>query len=145
MADFVEKLDVVEDGLALDPFGSNFLRMRGTIKCRGGIEIHVDKTIEVVDGGNAAKVHAGRDDGARVQTVRYNYQVLLHRGAGSVRLFRYDNADERDDHHKHTFDWPPRPRDKGERSRCAPDAPPTNAEVIKGAMDWYWEHHDELG
>jgi hypothetical protein len=70
----------------------------GRLRCRGGIEIHVERL-----------QRSFFKKGLRwVETVEYKYQVIQRRADQTIELVRYDNQHTQpghpDAHHRHRFD-----------------------------------------
>ncbi len=119
----------------------------GVLHCCGGLEIHVQKTLEV-------RQVSGRP---QVRTRKYSYHVQQRvEAAGSTRirhLFRFDNAHDHpghpDAHHRHQY------QDNGIEERMpvqhtGVEGWPTLSEVIEEAYQWWliWcsgaAHPDEV-
>lgn len=134
---------VVSDALVLTPEGRGHLRLAGTIACLGGIEIDVEKTLQLVRPDAtpllASELHGGED---HVRTVRYRYNVRIR---GRFNVFRYDNAHRHeghaDEHHKDLYDWK-----TGKRLRSEWIGPewPTLGEVIDEAKSFYWDNYEAI-
>lgn len=99
MGQFARDGFVESDGIVLEPFGADALKIEGEIRCLGGLIVTVRKILRVLEGGEA-------DANPLVQTLLYSYNLSVQ---GWNNVFRYDNAHAHgahaDHHHRHAFDW----------------------------------------
>jgi hypothetical protein len=127
---------VCGDNLAFPPPSrkSNFIRLKGSIFCLGGIRIDVTKHWRILYWEGKVPV---------IQTERYAYHAMVE---GFYGIFRYDNVHRtpykghHDRHHKHLIDW------KTGKQFCSPpewvgeEKWPVLDKVIEELRDWYWEN-----
>ncbi len=101
--------------------------LSGTVRCLGGIELRVFKSILVLSGDGPT---------AMVQRAKYNYHAQFRDG---TPILRYDSADDhRPLHHKHIYD-PFDPSVEGELENIPDvDDTPTMGQVIEELEVWYW-------
>ena len=97
----------------------------GTIKCKNGIVIIINKELEV----------AKKQNRISVRTIRYSYHVMCRHDNEVTNLFRYDNLHTQenhpDEHHLHEF-YP----DGTERIiHVGSDNWPTLGKVIEKALE----------
>lgn len=85
---------VEDDDLQYDYLPPDMYEIKGRIRCKHGLFVDVNKTLEI-------------DDKNYVRTAKYSY----HAGIESAKdrlIFRYDNAHSHeghaDEHHKHRYD-----------------------------------------
>lgn len=87
---------VVDDTLDYDFPASSAFEIRGRVRCRHGLFVDVDKTLEI-------------NERNQVRTVKYSYHAGIE-GTTDRPIFRYDNAHtyaregHDDEHHKHRYD-----------------------------------------
>lgn len=87
---------VIGDDLQYDFPTAYTFEIRGRVRCRHGLFVDVDKTLEV-------------NDKHQVRTIKYSYHAGVE-GKQDRPIFRYDNAHRyareghADEHHKHRFD-----------------------------------------
>ncbi len=109
------------------------VQIKGIIYCIDGVEIHVDKSLDV-------RLDNGR---IYVRTFEYSYHVQRRTKNGIRELFRYDNAHDRprhpDRHHKHIFN------EDGTATvvHVGYAGWPTLGDVIKEAYEWWEENIEE--
>ncbi len=102
------------------------LRFKGIIHCHGGIEIHVDKILDL-------------DNRNMVRGRSYKYHAQIS-GSPVMNILRYDTAPHDRDHpdafHKHVFD------DVGNEEvlHVGRQAWPTLAQVIDEVYAWWQDH-----
>ena len=129
---------LLDEGFVVrDRSGFEFLgpvvSLTGRIRCLGGIEVTVLKTLRVL---------SGEDLNAMVQTVKYTYHAQFLNG---VRIFRYDSpVQHRNFHHKHVFDTFGT-GDQVDVKRIDQESEvPTLREVLVELCDWYWANQDDV-
>lgn len=110
------------------------LLLLGTIQCRGGIYIRVEKVIKLLD----------ESEDPRAVRSSYTYNVALE---GQGNIFRYDSPHpdgHRSVHHVHRG----KPLDPDQEEVVEPildeDDTPHLSEVIDEAEEWYYDHLSEL-
>jgi len=116
---------ILDDNLRVDDEEiPGFIVIRGEIRMRGSLVMHVEKVL-------ALSVKNGV---SHVETVSYAYNVSL---AGKGNIFRYDNSKVKEGHltahHKHVFDPPDNQVDLPEVGSDWP----TLAEAIREADNYY--------
>lgn len=127
---------VEHDTLTFTALSRHRIVLAGVIFCRGGLEIHVNKTLE-------------RNDSDQVRGILYNYHAQFS-SMPERPVFRYDNAHgypdlgHQDDFHKHVF---------SDRTWKEIEPPlwigrynwPVLAEVINELHQWWLDHqHDRF-
>lgn len=117
------------NGVNFESLGAGIILVEGAISCEGGLLCRVEKTLQVVVGGD--------ESDPLVQTVKYAYNVSL---SGYGNLFRYDNVHVHAGHHgpnhRHGFDF-------GTRAETVTETRaewPTLGEVLEEMRQWHWDH-----
>ncbi len=130
MGQFVDVGFVLADDLTSSPY-AGYLYISGTIRCLGGLQIDVGKSLDVWRQGSRFMV----------QTFTYSYNVSI---ATFGNVFRYDSPHQhRPQHHRHTYQWNV-PDDSGTIESSTDGDWPTLGNVIGETRMFYWQHHDEL-
>lgn len=124
---------MVSDDLVFSPELESSIFVEGSVRCRDGIRIDVEKELRILSGEGADAV---------VQTVRYRYHVS-HEGLGN--LFRYDSphSGHREFHHCHRYDVFGDKTSTVNELRSEEDIP-TLGEVIVEAVGWFDAHRDRI-
>ena len=120
-----------EIGISVTPDAITF---DGRLVCADGLEIHVEKLLDV-------RQHQGGRPEVRTRT--YSYHVLRRHDDGrAVNLFRYDNIHTHhghaDAHHRHAYD-----DDGVEEKRVdhiGAEQWPTLGQVIQEVHQWWVDH-----
>jgi len=94
--DFLRDVFVEDDELEYGFLAADLFEIRGRIKCKHGLFMDVDKTLEV-------------NEDNQVRTIKYSYHAGIE-GDQDRSIFRYDNAHRYtreghdDEHHRHRYD-----------------------------------------
>ena len=125
---------VLSNDLVFTPLHNSIL-LEGKVECLGGLVVDVRKILNIL-GGEGAE--------ALVQTAHYSYNVSL-RGVGNV--FRYDgpHVTHNRQHHVHRYDVLSGDHDGVVHFFESHEDVPTLGEVIDEAVNWYFQHFEELG
>lgn len=134
MADFLGGGFVLSEDLCFEAQGGGIITLSGDVKCLGGINLRVDKTLEIVDGEGAT---------ARVQTIRYSYNAHIVRGHNILR-FDSPHLTHNKFHHVHRFDTLGTGELTALQKLESEDDRPTLSEVLLEVQSWYWENIEKL-
>lgn len=120
--------------------GREFLTLRGTVSCAGGVRVQVEERLRL----HRPRRWAPKGPERLMVLIGYSNCAVLH---GRGNIFRYDSPDPESNentpdhhryHHRHRFDtlgtgteiWPP--------DRVPEDEVPTLRQVLQEAESWYW-------
>lgn len=125
MRDFMQGGFVVYDSVTFGEPQGGSITIQGQIQCLGGINIDVDKKLQIV---------GGTDGDTRVTKSDYSYNVSV---SGRGNRFRYDGPhDHRPHHHLHRFDQDG--RETAVLEIRNENEVPTLGDVIAEAHDYYY-------